>query len=228
MNFHENYKSIIDSINERALKCSRDPHSIKVVAISKTFSAETVQGAISSGIKLFGENKIQEAKNKIPLLKGDFDFHMVGHLQSNKSKDAVKLFSLIHSIDSLSTAEKLNREAENSAKIQNILIQINSSGEGTKSGISPDQAVDLAGSIIELKNLNLKGIMTIGPLTDNISDIIKSFSLTAKTMGRINMELSINLTEISMGMSDDYLIAIEEGSTLVRIGSAIFGGRSYK
>jgi pyridoxal phosphate enzyme (YggS family) len=227
MNIYDNYKSIIDSINEKALKCSRDPNSIRVVAVSKTFSSDTVQEAVNSGIKLFGENKIQEAKNKIPLIKGDFEFHMVGHLQSNKSKDAVKLFSLIHSIDSLSTAEKLNREAENSAKIQNILIQINSSGEDTKSGISPDQAVDFAGSIIELKNLNLKGIMTIGPLTDNISDIIKSFSLTAKTMERANRELSINLTEISMGMSDDYLIAIEEGSTLVRIGSAIFGGRSY-
>lgn len=228
MNIYDNYKSIIDSINERALKCSRDPQSIKVVAVSKTFAAETVQKAINSGIKLFGENKIQEAKNKIPLLKGNFDFHMIGHLQSNKSKDAVKLFSLIHSIDSFSTAEKINKEAANSAKVQNILIQINSSGENTKSGIPPDQAVDLAGSIIELKNLNLKGVMTIGPLTDNKSDIIKSFSLTVKTMERINRELSINLAEISMGMSDDYLIAIEEGSTLVRIGSAIFGGRSYQ
>lgn len=228
MNLNENYKSIIDSIHEKALKCSRDPHSIKVVAVSKTFSAETVQEAINSGINLFGENKIQEAKNKIPLLSGDFDFHMVGHLQSNKSKDAVKLFSLIHSIDSLTTAEKLDREARNIDKIQNILIQINSSDEDSKSGILPDQAVDLAGSIIELKNLNLQGIMTIGPLTDNIKDIIKSFSLTAKIMGRINRELGINLKEISMGMSDDYLTAVEEGSTILRIGSAIFGGRSYQ
>jgi len=228
MNIYDNYKSIIDSISEKAVKCSREPQSIKVVAVSKTFSAETVQEAVNSGIKLFGENKIQEAKNKIPLLKGDFEFHMVGHLQSNKSKDAIKLFSLIHSIDSFSTAEKLDREAKSYGKIQNILIQVNSSGEDSKNGILPDKAIDLAGSIIELKNLNLKGIMTIGPLTDNVSDIIKSFSLTAKTLERINMELSINLTEISMGMSHDYLIAVEEGATLVRIGSSIFGGRSYQ
>lgn len=228
MNFYDNYKSISDSIYEKALKCSRDPQSIKIVAVSKTFSADIVQEAINSGIKLFGENKIQEAKNKIPLLTGDFDFHMVGHLQSNKARDAVKLFSLIHSIDSVSTAEKLNKEAENAGKIQNILIQINSSGENTKSGISPEEAVDLAGNIIKLQNLSLQGIMTIGPLTDNIKDIIKAFSLTVKTFERINRELSINLAEISMGMSDDYLTAIEEGATLVRIGSAIFGGRSYK
>lgn len=226
MNIYDNYKSIIDSIHEKAIKCSRNPQSIKVVAVSKTFSAETVQDAINSGIMLLGENKIQEAKNKIPLLTGDFEFHMVGHLQSNKSKDAVKLFSMIHSIDSLSTAVKLDREADSSGKIQNILIQVNSSGEDSKSGILPDQAIDLAGSIIELKNLKLKGIMTIGPLTDNITEIRKSFALTVKTMERINMELSINLTEISMGMSDDYLTAIEEGATLLRIGSSIFGGRS--
>jgi pyridoxal phosphate enzyme (YggS family) len=153
---------------------------------------------------------------------------MIGHLQSNKAKDAVKLFSLIHSIDSLSTAEKINREAAKIGKIQDILIQINSSGEESKSGISSARAVDLAWNISKMKNLNLKGIMTIGPLTDNESDIRKSFILTRQTLDSINSELGLSLNELSMGMSDDYLIAIEEGATLLRIGSAIFGRRFYQ
>jgi pyridoxal phosphate enzyme (YggS family) len=228
MNYYNNYIQIKDSVNEAASKISRDPDSIKIVSVSKTFSSEVIQEAIDSGIFLFGENKIQEAKLKIPLLKGNFEFHMIGHLQSNKAKDAVKLFSMIHSIDTLSTAEKVNREAAKLDKIQDILIQINSSGEESKSGISPSEAIDLAGNISEMNNLNLKGIMTIGPLADNESDIRKSFILTRQTLASINRELGLSLNELSMGMSDDYLIAIEEGATLLRIGSAIFGRRFSK
>jgi pyridoxal phosphate enzyme (YggS family) len=208
MNYYNNYIQIKDSVNEAASKISRDPDSIKIVSVSKTFSSEVIQEAIDSGIFLFGENKIQEAKLKIPLLKGNFEFHMIGHLQSNKAKDAVKLFSMIHSIDTLSTAEKVNREAAKLDKIQDILIQINSSGEESKSGISPSEAIDLAGNISEMNNLNLKGIMTIGPLADNESDIRKSFILTRQTLASINRELGLSLNELSMGMSDDYLIAI--------------------
>ena len=228
MSYYENYTKIKDSIKETALKISRNPDSIKIVSVSKTFTHEAVQEAINSGIIVFGENKIQEAKSKIPFLKGNFEFHMIGHLQSNKAKDAVALFSLIHSIDSLSTAEKVNREAEKIGKVQDILIQINSSGENSKSGISSSLAVDLAGAIIEMKNLNLKGIMTIGPLSDNESDIRKSFILTRHTLETINSELNLSLKELSMGMSDDYHLAIEEGATILRIGSAIFGRRFYQ
>ena len=228
MSYYENYIKIKDSVNETALKISRNPDSIKIVSVSKTFTHEAVQEAIDLGIMVFGENKIQEAKSKIPLLKGNFEFHMIGHLQSNKAKDAVQLFSLIHSIDSISTAEKVNKEAEKLGKIQDILIQINSSGEESKSGISSSLAVDLAGAIIEMKNLNLQGIMTIGPLSDNESDIRKSFILTRHTLEAINSELGLSLKELSMGMSDDFLLAIEEGATILRIGSAIFGRRFYQ
>ena len=225
MNYYENYKNIKNSVNECASKLSRDPDSIKILSVSKTFPHETVQDAINSGIILFGENKIQEAKFKIPFLTGNFEFHMIGHLQSNKAKDAVKLFSMIHSIDSISTAEKINREAFSLGKTQDILIQINSSGEETKSGVNPDKGVDLAGAVTEMKNIHLKGVMTIGPLADNESVIRKAFTLTRKTLETMNRELGLSLKEISMGMSDDYLIAVEEGATIIRIGSAIFGRR---
>jgi len=228
MNYYHNYIKIKNSVHETAIKASRDPGSIRIVSVSKTFSHETVQQAIDSGITIFGENKIQEANSKIPLLTGNFEFHMIGHLQSNKAKDAVKLFTLIHSIDTLSTAEKVNKEAEKLEKTQDILIQINSSGEESKSGISAAEAVHLAGNILKLNNLNLKGIMTIGPLTDNESDIRKAFKLTKQTLDIINIELGLSLKELSMGMSDDYLTAVEEGATILRIGSAIFGRRFYQ
>ncbi len=223
--YYNNYKNIKNNIDEYASKISRDPDSIKILSVSKTFSHTIIQNAIDSGITLFGESKIQEAKSKISLLSGNFEFHMIGHLQSNKAKDAVKLFTTIHSVSSVSTAEKINSEAFKLGKIQDVLIQINSSGEETKSGIDPAKSVDLAGAISEMKNLSLKGVMTIGSLTDNESEIHKAFALTRKTLENINNELKLSLKEISMGMSNDFLIAIKEGATIIRIGSAIFGSR---
>jgi len=227
MSINENYKRIAEDINSHALKLGRDPSQIKIIAVSKTFSHLDVQEAIDCGISLFGENKVQEAKAKIPLLKGNFKFHMIGHLQSNKSKDALLLFDLIHSIDKMQTAQKLNEEAKKIGKIQKILIQIKTSNEPTKSGVSPEESIQLAEGILSLKNLQLEGLMCIGPLTDDQSEIRKSFRETAKTLNRINTLLSLDLKELSMGMSGDYSIAIEEGSTMLRIGTAIFGTRSY-
>jgi len=227
MTIADNYKKLKEQILQAALKCGRDENSIKIVAVSKTFDSPVIQEAINSGITVFGENKVQEAKAKIPLLRGNFEFHMIGHLQSNKAKDAVSLFSLIHSIDSESTAKKVNLEAAKINKVQDILIQIKVADEPTKSGISPEEAPFLVESILSLKNLRLRGLMNIGPLSDNLSEIRKSFETTRKTLEKINSSFSLNLKELSMGMSSDYLIAIEEGATIVRIGSAIFGNRSY-
>jgi len=226
MHIIDNYNKIREKIDQTAIRIGRSPSDIKIISVSKTFSYKSIQEAIDSGISIFGESKIQEAKNKIQILTGKFVFHMIGHLQSNKSKEAVHLFDLIHSIDKIETASKLNTEAAKINKIQNILIQIKTSDESTKSGISPDEAVDLASHIIELKNLKLEGVMSIGPLTDDLTITKKSFHETSSTLARINRELSLNLNELSMGMSGDYLSAVEEGATMVRIGTAIFGNRS--
>lgn len=226
MTIIDNYKRIKDQVHETALKCGRNPNDIKIIAVSKTFSTEIIQEAINSGITIFGENKVQEAKNKIPLLNGVFELHMIGHLQSNKVNDAIKLFNTIHSIDKISTASKLNIEAEKSHKIQKILLQLKTSDETTKNGADPAEIVSIASAILEMKNLSIEGIMSIGPNTSDINLIKKSFAETSKTLDIINRQLKIQMTELSMGMSGDFKIAINEGSTILRIGSAIFGDRN--
>ncbi|HOP64092.1 MAG TPA: YggS family pyridoxal phosphate-dependent enzyme [Spirochaetota bacterium] len=228
MTIIDNYRRIENEIRERAIKTGRDPEEIKIISVSKTFPYSDIQEAIDSGITLFGENKVQEANEKIPRLKGDFTFHMIGHLQTNKAKDAVRLFDLIHSVDKAETALKINNEALKNGKIQRVLIQIKTSDESTKSGILPENAVELAENILGLENIKLEGIMSIGPLTDDKNLTRKSFIETADTLTEINRSLSLDLKELSMGMSGDYLIAVEEGATMIRIGTAIFGKRSYQ
>lgn len=222
----DNYRRIQDEIKEHALKIGREPEGIKIISVSKTFPYTDIQQAIDSGIKVFGESKVQEARDKLDKLHGDFSFHMIGHLQSNKAKDAVKIFDLIHSIDKEDTAIKLNSEAEKTLKKQRVLIQVKTSDEDTKSGITPGAALKLAEIIINLNHLKLEGVMSIGPLTDDSKITRRSFIETADTLSKINSSLNLNLKELSMGMSGDYLVAVDEGATMVRIGTAIFGIRS--
>jgi PLP dependent protein len=228
MSIIENYNRILDEIHGIAASCGRNPEEIKIITVSKTFDGTVVQSAIDAGIKLFGENKVQEARTKIPVLKGDFIFHMIGHLQSNKAKDAVRMFDMIHSIDSISTAAKVDIEAGGAGKTQKVLIQVNASGENSKSGVSPSSAVELAKDIIGLKNLDLGGLMTMAPFTEDRELIRSSFRKTRETLELINGALNLKLRELSMGMSSDYRIAVEEGATLVRIGTAIFGHRTVE
>lgn len=221
----ENYNRVLKEIEERAVASGRNPGDIRIIAVSKTFGAATVQAAIDCGIRLFGENKVQEAKSKIPGLRGEFAFHMVGHLQSNKARDAVRLFDMIHSIDSVTTAEKVDQEAARIGKTQKVLLQVNTSGEESKSGVSPGSAVELAKAILGMKNLDLRGLMTMAPFTDDREVIRTTFRSAKKLLDDINRALKTGCAELSMGMSSDFRIAVEEGATMVRIGTAIFGGR---
>lgn len=222
----DNYRKIHDEINNIALSIGRNPEQIQIIAVSKTFPSNIIQEAINSGIRIFGENKVQEAKTKSRELTGDFVLHLVGHLQSNKAKDAVGLFEVIHSIDKISTAQKVNFEAEKINKIQKILVQVNTSGEDTKNGVTPDSAAGLCREIKALKNMELEGLMTIGPLTENKNETRRSFRELKNLLTIINTESGLNMKELSMGMSSDYTIALEEGATMLRIGSAIFGQRN--
>lgn len=226
MTYIENFKAIRERIDEIARLNGRSPDEITILAVSKNFDADNIQKAISEGILLFGENRLQEARAKIPLLKGDFRFHLVGHLQSNKAKEAVKLFDLIHSIDSLSTAQRVDIEAARINKVQKILIQVNTSGEESKNGIPPEKALALCKDISMLPNIELSGLMTIGPFTDNTGEIRASFILLKRLLKEANERLGLSMKELSMGMSSDYTVAVEEGATLVRIGTSIFGKRS--
>jgi hypothetical protein len=219
------YKRLCDVVAQTAERAGRNPDDIRIVAVSKTVPVAAIQGAIDAGIALFGENRVQEAAAKIPQLKGDFSFHLVGHLQSNKSKEAVRLFDLIHSIDKASTAHKLNEEAAKIGKTQKVLVQVNTSGEATKSGVLPDDAKALCESIVQCGNLELCGLMTIGPLTDDEHAVRQSFHMLRELRDSINRSLGIAMKELSMGMSSDFAIAVEEGATMVRIGTKIFGAR---
>lgn len=225
MNIADRYNKIRDEVHKAALRCGRNPDDIHILAVTKTVPDKTVQEAIDSGLTLFGENRIQEAKTKIQLLHGAFSFHMIGHLQSNKSADAVKLFDLVHSVDKLSTAAALDAEAGKAGKKQQVLIQIKTHEEHTKSGISPEESMELAENILSLKNLELQGVMTIGPLTDDGLITRQAFRETAAVLARLNLEYGLKLRQISMGMSGDYVTAVEEGATILRIGSSIFGSR---
>ena len=227
MGIKENFESILESAVKAALSSGRKPDDFKLLSVSKTYGPEIIQEAVDSGIFLFGENKVQEARDKIPLLNGNFDFHLIGHLQSNKAKDAVKLFSTIHSLDKISTAEKLDAEAAKINKTLDVLVQVNTSGEDSKSGVAPDFAEELCSQLILASNLKLTGLMTIGPAGGNIQDAVKSFAILRNLKDKINSSLSINMTELSMGMSGDYIEAIKEGTTIIRVGSAIFGKRDY-
>jgi hypothetical protein len=227
MGIIENYNRIQDSVRQKALDCGRNPDEITIIAVSKTFPVEDINEAIRNKIRIFGENKIQEAKIKSFEIIGNYSFHLIGHLQSNKAKDAVSIFDMIHSIDKLSTAEKVDREAAEKGKIQQILIQVNTSGEESKSGCSPEEAVELCTKISRLQNINVNGLMTIGPNTDTTDIVKQSFSLLRSLRDEMRCRTGISLNELSMGMSGDYEIAIEEGATMLRIGSAIFGKRTY-
>jgi PLP dependent protein len=227
MSIRENYAKISERVRASAITCGRDPSTIRIVAVSKTFPASDIHEAISQGITLFGENRVQEAKEKAGILTGTYELHLVGHLQSNKAKDAVRLFSLIHSIDRIETAEKVNREAAAIGKVQKILIQVNTSGESTKFGIDPDETESFYKTINNLQNLRPTGLMTIGPLTDNVEKVREAFSRLASLKDALNINAGADLHELSMGMSGDFEIAVQEGATLVRVGSAIFGKRSY-
>ncbi|NJL58378.1 MAG: YggS family pyridoxal phosphate-dependent enzyme [Desulfobacteraceae bacterium] len=215
-------------IHQTAINCGRNPAEIRLVGVSKTFPAEIVRQAIEAGMDILGENYIQEAKEKIAALSSyPVSWHFIGHLQSNKAKYAVKLFDLIHTVDSLKLAEELNRQAAKIGKIQDILIEVNVGNEETKSGISVEDALPLIRNIADLTHLSVKGLMTIPPFYDEPEKVRPYFKALWELRDTVRAQSvpGILMNELSMGMSGDFQIAIEEGATMVRIGTAIFGGR---
>lgn len=204
------------------------PDNVKVIAVTKTVDSDRIRIAVKSGIKDIGENKVQEALSKFEELKDlDIKWHLIGTLQSNKAKKAVEIFDLIHSVDSFKLATVLNKEAEKLSKIQDILLQVNVSKEETKSGFFVEDLFNALPELAELKNLSIKGLMTIGPDTENEEFIKNCFSDLREIKEKINsgkyLKREINI--LSMGMTNDYEIAITEGSNMIRLGRAIFGER---
>jgi len=227
MDFKKRLENVRDRINQAAFKCGRDPESIHLVAVSKTISANRVREAIMAGVTTLGENYVQEARNKFNVL-GTFpvSWHFIGHLQSNKAKYAVRLFDLIHSVDTHKLAHELNKQANKVNKIQDVLIQINISKEPSKSGSDIQNAANLIKDIVLLENLSVKGLMAMPPFFNNPEKARPYFTALRVLRDQIQKVFpGVVLNELSMGMTGDFEVAIEEGATLVRIGTAIFGER---
>ncbi len=226
MSIQENIAVIKERINAACQRCGRDPSSIIIVAVTKTVPVDKILEARGYGITIIGENRIQEAWNKYQKLgKTDLHWHMVGHLQTNKVKRALEFMEVIQSVDSLHLAIAVNQAAMKMNKIQPVFLQVNTSGEASKFGIPPAQAGELARQISTMDHLQLKGLMTIGALTSDIQRIRACF----KTLRKLKESLvahGLSIQHLSMGMSDDFEIAIEEGATMLRIGRAIFGERN--
>ncbi len=224
----KNLAGIKQRIQNAAHGCGRDPNDVKLVAVSKTVETERVQQAIEAGVTILGENYVQEARDKITTLsRYPVSWHFIGHLQSNKSKYVVRLFDLIHSVDRLKLAQELNKQARKLDKIQNILIQVNISGEAAKSGIAEAAAIDLVKEISALEHLSIQGLMTMPPYFNEPEKVKPYFAALQKQSDQIrNLNIAnVNMHELSMGMTGDFEVAIENGATLIRIGTAIFGER---
>ena len=221
-------ENVLNRIKKAANARSRDPETIRLVAVSKTIPTDMVKEAIEAGVKILGENYIQEARKKFDTLSSyPVSWHFIGHLQTNKAKYAVRLFDLIHSVDSLKLAHELNKQAKKINKIQEILIQVNISMESTKAGVYEQDALSLIKDISHLENLSVKGLMTMPPFFNEPEKVRPYFSALRKLRDQIKKESipNIAMDELSMGMTGDFEAAIDEGASLVRIGTAIFGER---
>ncbi len=214
-----NINLIQQRIRAAAERAGRRPEGIALIAVSKTVEPEGVEAALAAGQTLFGESKIQEARAKIPLVSGRAHWHMIGHLQTNKARDAVALFEVIHSVDSVRLAIELNKWAERAGKTQAILLEVNVSGEASKFGLKPEDLKSTVAEINQLARLETQGLMTIAPYVEEAEK--------ARACFRRLRELrdALGLRELSMGMTHDFAVAVEEGATMVRIGTAIFGER---
>lgn len=225
----ENIDRIKTMIDDAAVKCGRKTEEIKLMAVSKTKPVEDITAAYEAGQRLFGENRIQEAAEKFAQLPDDAEMHMIGYLQSNKAKIAARSAACVQSIDKISTAAELDRKAAACGRTLDFLIEINTSEEDSKSGYPDfDSFFKDLDRYLEFKNINLRGLMTIAPFTDNEKMIRKSFSSLYNSFITLQSEANSKIIDtLSMGMSSDFRIAIEEGSTLIRVGTAIFGSRNY-
>lgn len=223
----ENITSLQEQIDRKCAEVNRNSDEIKLVAVSKTFGTDDIEKVYSEGLRDFGENKAQELSAKYEILGNKITWHFIGHLQRNKVRIVVPAASYIHSVDSLQLASEINKYAVKNNKVQKILLQVKTSEEESKFGIqSKSELFDLARYCKELTNINLEGLMTIAPLTEDKDEIRQSFRQLRKLKNDLNLN-GFDLKELSMGMTSDFELAIEEGATMLRIGSAIFGGRDY-
>jgi PLP dependent protein len=220
----ENLLRVMEKIEEAARKIGRNPNEIKLVAVSKTVEVARIMEAIEAGVSILGENYVQEAQKKIEEIGRPVSWHFIGHLQTNKAKYAIRLFDMIHSLDSVPLAEELNRRAEQADRVMEVMIEVNLSKEATKFGTDEEVVVNLAKRIQNLNHLSLEGLMTMPPYFDS-PELSRPYYIALRELKEKMVKEGVPMKDLSMGMSNDFEIAIEEGATYVRVGTAIFGPR---
>lgn len=223
----ERVASVLERISWAARRASRNPGEVRLVAVTKTVPVARMREAVEAGLRIFGENYVQEAKQKQQALEAPCEWHMIGHLQKNKAALAARLFDVVETVDSVSLAEALSRHAAPSGKTLEVLIQVNVSGEGSKFGVPPEAVLPLLERVLSLKGLRLTGLMTLPPFFEDPERVRPYFSalrsLQQTLIARGVPEACVR--ELSMGMSSDFEVAVEEGATIVRVGRALFGPR---
>jgi len=225
-------KDVYMRISRAAMKADRSPDEVRLIAVTKTVTVEAIREAVDCGLRVFGENRVQEAKQKIMnsgirSLSEQLAWHLIGHLQKNKTKDAVQLFDLIHSVDSAELAEEIDRQAERIGKVQRVLVQVKLSEEETKYGIAEEALPQMLESIEGKDHIRAEGLMTIPPFLRDLNSV-RPYFIRLRELRERTEARGFALPELSMGMSHDFEAAIEEGATMVRIGTAIFGERSLR
>jgi pyridoxal phosphate enzyme (YggS family) len=224
----DNLRKVMEAISRAAEKTGRRAEDIELVAATKTVEAARINEAIEAGVKVIGESRVQEAEAKYDMVKDGVRWHLIGNLQKNKAKKAIEIFSLIHSLDSIPLAQEISSRAARLGKIMEALVEVNISGEETKFGIAPEELIGFLKEVSVLENLSIKGLMTMTPWTDEPESsraYFRQLRLLAKEAASYNIE-NTEMKYLSMGMSQDFEAAIEEGANIVRVGTAIFGSRS--
>jgi pyridoxal phosphate enzyme (YggS family) len=222
-----NYRQIMEWISEAAAKVGRDPREVKVLGAAKSQSVELIRAAITAGVSLIGENYVQETERKKEKVAQACEWHMIGHLQRNKANAAVGIFDLIESLDSLELAEELENAGKKRAKKVRVFVEVNLAGEASKTGIAKENLTELLNRVGELSHLSVEGLMVVPPLRENPEEVRPYF----RELHDLQLELrplsipNVALEELSMGMTHDFTVAIEEGATIVRIGTGLFGPR---
>jgi len=223
-----NYRRILDRITAAAAKARRNPSEIRLLAAAKSQSVDGIRAAIAAGVNVIGENYVQEAADKKKLIADPIEWHMIGHLQRNKATLAVELFHVIESLDNLALARELDKEGAKRGKTIRVFVEVNLGGEESKSGVAKEKTKALMEALSELSHISIEGLMTVPPFRENVEEVRSYFRELRELrdqVGKLSLP-NVELKELSMGMTHDYTVAIEEGATIVRIGTALFGPRS--
>ena len=229
MLIQRNIEAIRERIERACDKAGLKRDTIKLVAVTKTVDVQSINKAVECGITLLGENKVQEIVEKTPLIEGNVEWHMIGHLQTNKVRYIADKVKMIHSVDSIKLVEEINKRFKNHSRIIDILVEINIGREDSKNGIAPENIMQFLQDANKYENIHIMGLMTVAPACDNVEKVRPYFREMKKIFENIKSENieNVNMESLSMGMTNDFEIAIEEGTNMVRIGSGIFGPRKY-